>query len=216
MNKRGKGKFVLSIGCVWRNLSRCAACTSMRSHGAPCVLLDARQACAACRMSSHGCLTSCHRFSPLVHCTAGAAAGAIASGLLNPLDVVKTRLQTMGEVRTALHSRGRTLPCGIPCGCGIPGCAGYHAVRDTMPLRDTRLCGIVRGTVPCGIPCRVGYHAVRDTIAAWQVGVHYSGPVAAARVVLAQEGMAGFFRGATVRIGRTGCTRTRSTGRSRR
>ena len=73
---------------------------------------------------------------------------------------------------------------------GIPCCGGFHAVGDTMP---------------CG-----------DTIAAWQVGVHYSGPVAAARVVLAQEGMAGFFRGATVRIGRTGRTRTRSTGRSRR
>ena len=35
-----------------------------------------------------------------------------------------------------------------------------------------------------------------------QVGVHYTGPVAAARVVLAQEGVSGFFRGASVSVGR--------------
>lgn len=37
-------------------------------------------------------------FSASSHCVAGAFAGAIASAATNPLDVVKTRLQTQGEV----------------------------------------------------------------------------------------------------------------------
>ena len=33
-------------------------------------------------------------FNPLVHSVAGAAAGGIAAACSNPLDVIKTRLQT--------------------------------------------------------------------------------------------------------------------------
>lgn len=47
------------------------------------------------------------QFSATSHCLAGAAAGATAAAATNPLDVVKTRLQTQGEVG-ARRYRGLT------------------------------------------------------------------------------------------------------------
>ncbi|EME28022.1 mitochondrial carrier (BOU / S-adenosylmethionine carrier) [Galdieria sulphuraria] len=44
-----------------------------------------------------------HQFSISSHLIAGAMAGTVASGLTNPLDVVKTRLQTQGEVTSSSY-----------------------------------------------------------------------------------------------------------------
>jgi len=38
-------------------------------------------------------------YNPIVHCVSGGGAGMIAAGLTNPLDLVRTRLQTQGEVK---------------------------------------------------------------------------------------------------------------------
>jgi hypothetical protein len=80
----------------------------------------------------------------MVHCTAGAAAGALASGLSNPLDVIKTRLQTMGEV-----------PCGMEYTRGI-----RRAAACTMPPvflslmlyihgNDARCCNVLHDDATC-------------------------------------------------------------------
>ncbi|KAA8496533.1 putative mitochondrial carrier [Porphyridium purpureum] len=73
-------------------------------------------------------------FNAVHHCLAGAAAGAIASAVTNPLDVVKTRLQTQGEIG-ARRYRGM-----------------MHAIRHIWI--EERVPGFLRGIKP-----RIMFHA---------------------------------------------------------
>lgn len=69
-----------------------------------------------------------NQFSASSHCIAGAFAGAVASAATNPLDVVKTRLQTQGEV----------------------GARRYRGLLDALRvIRDEEgLAGLMRGVRP--------------------------------------------------------------------
>lgn len=73
-------------------------------------------------------------FSAASHCAAGAIAGTTAASITNPLDVVKTRLQTQGEVG-ARRYRGM-----------------WHALRTIKMEEGWK--GLLRGIVP-----RVLFHA---------------------------------------------------------
>lgn len=74
-----------------------------------------------------------HEFSATSHCIAGGLAGAAAAACTNPLDVVKTRLQTQGEVGARRYG-------------GL-----WHAIRSIK--MEEGFAGLMRGVRP-----RVFFH----------------------------------------------------------
>ncbi|OWZ12171.1 Mitoferrin [Phytophthora megakarya] len=121
--------------------------------------------------------------------TSGAAAGALAGALTNPLDVAKTRLQTQSMMMAEEPSVGTRAPSRVKSASMSP--------RFSKPELQLQTRG-VSITVPSSCSINGGRPGVRGTQPVLRR--QYAGLMDALLQIKAQEGFAGFFRGVYPRL----------------
>ncbi|KAF9451838.1 mitochondrial carrier [Macrolepiota fuliginosa MF-IS2] len=139
---------------------------------------------------------------------AGGAAGTAVDLLFFPIDTIKTRLQSAQGFAAAGGFRGIYKGVGSVVVGSAPGAAAFFSVYDTMkktiPLEgdlapvNHMLSASIGEVAACLI--RVPTEVIKTRTQTSSYGAAHASSLAAAKLVLQNEGLSGFYRGFSITI----------------